>query len=58
MKKVRKLIMLSFIIYIVLFVVIFLPFGVFPGADIVGGSFTYFGLVILSGVVLYISEKE
>lgn len=57
-RKIRKLAKLSIIVYIIMFFVIFYPFAGFPGSDIVSGSFTYFGLVILSGVLLYISENK
>ena len=58
MQKIYKFIRRCLALYIVLFFIIFLPFGAFPGTDIVGGSFTYFGFVILSAVLLYIHEDS
>lgn len=58
MKKVYKFIRICIAIYIVLFCLIFLTLGAFPGSDIVGGTFTYFGFVILSSVLLYIFDKD
>lgn len=58
MKKIKKFILLSIFIYIILFLVVFLPLGAFQGSDIVGGTFTYVGLIILSSVILYTHEKQ
>ena len=58
MAKVKKLIMYAILVYILLFFIVFLPFGAFPGSDFVGGSLTYFGLIILAAVHLYVSIKE
>lgn len=56
-KSVKNFIILCVIIYIILFGILFWLLT-FSGSDIVGGTFTYFGFVILSSVILHISISK
>ena len=55
-KSIKKFVWLSILIYFVLFSFL-VSFAGSGGSDIVGGTYTYFGFVILSSAILHISKK-
>lgn len=58
MKKIRKFVFQCIAIYVALFFVLLYFLIALPGSDIVGGTYTFFGFVILSSVLLYIFDKD
>lgn len=55
-KSVKNFIISCIVIYVILFGCLYWLLA-FPGSDMVGDTFTYFGFVILSSVILYLSKK-
>ena len=58
MKSYKKFFIYSLILYFFIFFTVGSGFALISGSDLVGGTFSYFGLISISTVLLYLFDSK